>query len=158
MGATRASPATSTARNRNVGVADMSAQVWPTGVAVWRPSRTNRALWFSTDFAANCQATPDDDYHHGPPNQAEPRLRPVSATASAEACQSNEELGTRHSTRLTKLDTWASTHAPARADDGIRTRDPNLGKVVLYQLSHVRELRLQSLAKPPRPAVRFPPI
>src|SRR5205823_4034808 len=25
------------------------------------------------------------------------------------------------------------------ADDGIRTRDPNLGKVVLYQLSHVRE-------------------
>ena len=24
------------------------------------------------------------------------------------------------------------------ADDGVRTRDPNLGKVVLYQLSHVR--------------------
>ena len=24
------------------------------------------------------------------------------------------------------------------ADDGIRTRDPNLGKVVLYKLSHVR--------------------
>lgn len=24
------------------------------------------------------------------------------------------------------------------ADDGIRTRDPNLGKVMLYQLSHVR--------------------
>jgi hypothetical protein len=29
---------------------------------------------------------------------------------------------------------WSSTGA----DDGIRTRDPNLGKVVLYQLSHVR--------------------
>ena len=30
--------------------------------------------------------------------------------------------------------------APARsgADNGIRTRDPHLGKVVLYQLSHVR--------------------
>ena len=28
--------------------------------------------------------------------------------------------------------------ALSRADDGIRTRDPNLGKVVLYQLSHVR--------------------
>ena len=28
--------------------------------------------------------------------------------------------------------------APLGADDGIRTRDPNLGKVVLYQLSHVR--------------------
>ena len=28
------------------------------------------------------------------------------------------------------------------ADDGIRTRDPNLGKVVLYQLSHVRVQRI----------------
>ncbi len=27
---------------------------------------------------------------------------------------------------------------PSGADDGIRTRDPHLGKVVLYQLSHVR--------------------
>ena len=24
------------------------------------------------------------------------------------------------------------------ADDGIRTRDPHLGKVMLYQLSHIR--------------------
>jgi hypothetical protein len=30
-----------------------------------------------------------------------------------------------------------STHHK-RADDGIRTRDPHLGKVMLYQLSHVR--------------------
>ena len=30
-----------------------------------------------------------------------------------------------------------------RADDGIRTRDPHLGKVMLYQLSHVR------IASPP---------
>ena len=34
----------------------------------------------------------------------------------------NSEDGTRH----------------LRADDGIRTRDPHLGKVMLYQLSHVR--------------------
>ena len=27
------------------------------------------------------------------------------------------------------------------ADDGVRTRDPDLGKVVLYQLSHVRVAR-----------------
>jgi hypothetical protein len=27
---------------------------------------------------------------------------------------------------------------PLRADDEIRTRDPHLGKVMLYQLSHVR--------------------
>ncbi len=30
------------------------------------------------------------------------------------------------------------------ADDGIRTRDPHLGKVVLYQLSHVRVRRTES--------------
>ena len=29
-----------------------------------------------------------------------------------------------------------------RAKNGTRTRDPNLGKVVLYQLSYFRELRL----------------
>ena len=37
-----------------------------------------------------------------------------------------------------------------RADDGIRTRDPHLGKVMLYQLSHVRvsgRLRYQSPAE-----------
>ena len=34
------------------------------------------------------------------------------------------------------------------ADDGIRTRDPHLGKVVLYQLSHVRMRRKE------RPPVR----
>ncbi len=34
------------------------------------------------------------------------------------------------------------------AGDGIRTRDPNLGKVVLYQLSYTRifiEIRVRSL-------------
>ena len=31
-----------------------------------------------------------------------------------------------------------------RADDGIRTRDPNLGKVVRYQLRHVRAPRASS--------------
>ena len=32
----------------------------------------------------------------------------------------------------------ANLRACDGADDGIRTRDPDLGKVVLYQLSHVR--------------------
>jgi hypothetical protein len=31
-----------------------------------------------------------------------------------------------------------------RADDGIRTRDPNLGKVVRYQLRHIRALRART--------------
>jgi hypothetical protein len=30
---------------------------------------------------------------------------------------------------------------PGRADDGDRTRDPQLGKLMLYQLSYVREAR-----------------
>ena len=35
-----------------------------------------------------------------------------------------------------------SLREPSRgADDGIRTRDPHLGKVMLYQLSHVRVFR-----------------
>ena len=40
--------------------------------------------------------------------------------------------------------TGSKTEKPptlSRADDGIRTRDPHLGKVMLYQLSHVRALR-----------------
>ena len=32
----------------------------------------------------------------------------------------------------------ATTAPIARADDGTRTRDPHLGKVMLYQLSHIR--------------------
>ena len=32
----------------------------------------------------------------------------------------------------------ATTWTFSGADDGIRTRDPHLGKVMLYQLSHVR--------------------
>jgi hypothetical protein len=38
-----------------------------------------------------------------------------------------------------------------RADDGIRTRDPHLGKVMLYQLSHVRmSVRGYTSVLPPR--------
>ena len=35
-----------------------------------------------------------------------------------------------------------------RADDGIRTRDPHLGKVMLYQLSHFRSERHPELMVP----------
>ena len=36
---------------------------------------------------------------------------------------------------------------PSRAGNGTRTRDPNLGKVVLYQLSYSRE-RWDNLTEP----------
>ena len=41
------------------------------------------------------------------------------------------------------LTTWLCRHIFkfSGAEDGIRTRDPHLGKVVLYQLSHVRVAR-----------------
>src|SRR6266511_2899233 len=38
-----------------------------------------------------------------------------------------------------QLPLWPAVQSGA--DDGIRTRDPHLGKVVLYQLSHVRVFR-----------------
>ena len=41
---------------------------------------------------------------------------------------------------------------PPRAGNGTRTRDPNLGKVVLYQLSYSREA--DHLSVPPVPAQR----
>ncbi len=33
---------------------------------------------------------------------------------------------------------WGNPHRQIRADDGIRTRDPHLGKVMRYQLRYVR--------------------
>jgi hypothetical protein len=49
-----------------------------------------------------------------------------------------------HSNQKPKyLITWGLR--PLRADDEIRTRDPNLGKVVLYQLSHIRVSYFQDL-------------
>jgi hypothetical protein len=41
-----------------------------------------------------------------------------------------------------------------RADDGIRTRDPHLGKVMLYQLSHVRAPALRPMPARAVPGVR----
>ena len=40
--------------------------------------------------------------------------------------------------RIRRPSSLAPTWASFGADDGIRTRDPHLGKVMLYQLSHVR--------------------
>src|SRR5690349_156000 len=51
-------------------------------------------------------------------------------------CGTNAGQG--HAAGLGPIRTPPLTWAITRADDGIRTRDPHLGKVVLYQLSHVR--------------------
>ena len=43
------------------------------------------------------------------------------------------------------------------ADNGARTRDPNLGKVVLYQLSHVRICKTKRAPERPDVAWRRSP-
>jgi hypothetical protein len=43
----------------------------------------------------------------------------------------------------------------AKADDGVRTRDPQLGKLMLYQLSYVREASIVAASRgSKRPAKR----
>ena len=56
----------------------------------------------------------------------------------------------------TKKPGYRSSRAVALgADNGTRTRDPNLGKVVLYQLSHVRICKTKRAPERPDVAWRF---
>ncbi len=68
-------------------------------------------------------------------DEVETGIEPVCTALQAVA----SPLG--HSTVVTRTPARENrgTRYP-RADDGIRTRDPNLGKVVRYQLRHVRTL------------------
>jgi hypothetical protein len=72
---------------------------------------------------------------------AESPLRLAGSGSSHTACSSSTASSAQAGCAMQGPD--HATEAPERAsdrgaDDGIRTRDPNLGKVVLYQLSHVR--------------------
>ena len=51
----------------------------------------------------------------------------------------------------------SSRAAEFGADNGARTRDPNLGKVVLYQLSHVRICKTKRAPERPDVAWRRSP-
>ncbi len=55
-----------------------------------------------------------------------------------EPCWWSQLVVAPSSARHCGLDRQRQQRIP-RADDGIRTRDPHLGKVMLYQLSHVRD-------------------
>ena len=58
----------------------------------------------------------------------------------------------------TKKPGYRSSRAVAfGADNGARTRDPNLGKVVLYQLSHVRICKTKRAPERPDVAWRRSP-
>ena len=69
-------------------------------------------------------------------------IRPKRTFAANNATATPQTLApsrARAQTTGTKKPGYRSSRAAAfGADNGARTRDPNLGKVVLYQLSHVR--------------------
>ena len=62
-----------------------------------------------------------------------------------------QALGTK------KPDYRSSRAVTFGADNGARTRDPNLGKVVLYQLSHVRICKTKRAPERPDVAWRRSP-
>jgi hypothetical protein len=65
---------------------------------------------------------------------------PTHSPESARKCGANvgaRRSQPRHKSPISTPRT-ATTWTFLGADDGIRTRDPHLGKVMLYQLSHVR--------------------
>ena len=72
----------------------------------------------------------------------EPTYTALQAAASPLGHSTTEALP------VTAPGAWGSC---LRADDGIRTRDPHLGKVMLYQLSHVRTTRAPSPVRCARP-------
>ena len=83
------------------------------------------------------------------------RLRPpagdlASSLQTLRVCLTLAPSRVRAQAMGTKKPGYRSSRAVAfGADNGARTRDPNLGKVVLYQLSHVRlrVINLRELSK-----------
>ena len=79
-----------------------------------------------------------------------------NATATTQSARplSGSSLGDRYK----KKPGYRSSRAVAfGADNGARTRDPNLGKVVLYQLSHVRICKTKRAPERPDVAWRRSP-
>ena len=80
-------------------------------------------------------------------------IRPKRTFAANNATATTQTLApsrVRAHAMDTKKPGYRSSRAVALgADNGARTRDPNLGKVVLYQLSHVRlrVINLRELSK-----------
>ena len=65
-------------------------------------------------------------------------LGAVSAETDCETDERRTKFGKSAAGSPNRLKIGPLTWYVFGADDGIRTRDPHLGKVMLYQLSHVR--------------------
>ena len=88
-------------------------------------------------------------------------IRPKRTFAANNATATPQTLApsrVRAHTMGTKKPGYRSSRAVAfGADNGARTRDPNLGKVVLYQLSHVRICKTKRAPERPDVAWRRSP-
>ena len=88
-------------------------------------------------------------------------IRPKRTFAANNATATPQTLApsrARAQTTGTKKPGYRSSRAAAfGADNGARTRDPNLGKVVLYQLSHVRICKTKRAPERPDVAWRRSP-
>ena len=73
------------------------------------------------------------------PTMIRPKRTFAANNATATTQNARPLSGSSLGDRYKKKPGYRSSRAVAfGADNGARTRDPNLGKVVLYQLSHVR--------------------
>ena len=70
----------------------------------------------------------------------EPGMKALQASALplGHIAVAGPETPIQYEGRLVAREPLADLREVHGAEDGIRTRDPNLGKVVLYQLSHFR--------------------
>ena len=88
-------------------------------------------------------------------------IRPKRTFAANNATATPQTLApsrVRAHTMGTKKPGYRSSRAVTfGADNGARTRDPNLGKVVLYQLSHVRICKTKRAPERPDVAWRRSP-
>ena len=92
------------------------------------------------------------------PTMIRPKLTFAANNATATPQNARPLSGSSLGDRYKKKPGYRSSRAVAfGADNGARTRDPNLGKVVLYQLSHVRICKTKRAPERPDVAWRRSP-
>ena len=92
------------------------------------------------------------------PTMIRPKRTFAANNATATTQNARPLSGSSLGDRYKKKPGYRSSRAVALgADNGARTRDPNLGKVVLYQLSHVRICKTKRAPERPDVAWRRSP-
>ena len=92
------------------------------------------------------------------PTMIRPKRTFATNNATATTQNARSLSGSSLGDRYKKKPGYRGSRAVAfGADNGARTRDPNLGKVVLYQLSHVRICKTKRAPERPDVAWRRSP-